>query len=82
MLSVGLLSSSLHNYYQKANITKRTWFDKENPQTIAMKTDYDNDSAKGKIESWNVPQYVFGEEFEKYPVSKPQKIIFFAIVRG
>ncbi|KIW03801.1 uncharacterized protein PV09_05102 [Verruconis gallopava] len=68
-LTIGLLASPLHHYYQRTDIIKRVWFDKDHPEKIVMKTDYDNDKTKGLIDSWNVPQSVFGEEFNRHPNS-------------
>ena len=69
MLSIGLLSSTMHFYYQRTDMVKRVWFDKEHPEKIVVRNEYDNDATKAKIDSWNVPQYVFGEAFNKLSVS-------------
>jgi hypothetical protein len=74
-LTIGLLASPLNYYYQRHDVDKRVWFDKENKQTIMMKSEYDHDKTKGYIESWNVPQSVFGEEFNKHPVGVSQVLL-------
>jgi hypothetical protein len=69
-LTIGLLASPLNYYYQRRDIDKRVWFDKDHPEHIVMKNEYDHDRIKSFIENWNVPQSVFGEEFNKHPVSR------------
>jgi hypothetical protein len=70
-LAIGLLASPLHYYYQHHDIDKRVWFEKEQKEHIVLKSEYDRDRVKSYLESWNVPQSVFGEEFNKHlPVSR------------
>jgi hypothetical protein len=69
MLSVGLLASTLNFYYQRTDMEKRVWFDKERAERLPVREEYDHDKTKKQIESWNVPQFIFGEEFNKHPVS-------------
>lgn len=82
MLAIGLLSSTLHYYYQRTDIEKRVWFDKEHPQKIVVKDEYDNDATKAKIDSWNVPQYVFYDEFNKYPVNFAKSVLKIDLIRS
>lgn len=68
-LTIGLLASPLNFYYQRTDMTKKVWFDKEKGETISIKNDFDKEKTSSIISSWNVTQAIFGEEFNKYPVS-------------
>lgn len=63
--TVGLLVMSLHHYYQNTGVKLRCWFAKEDVRTIDSKV---HTEMKPIIDSWNVPQSIFGTEFNKHEV--------------
>lgn len=66
--SIGLLSNSLHRFYQTKVINVRTWFNEKSEKSIKLKT---LPSVKETIQSWKLRSEQFPESTKKLRVWCP-----------
>ncbi|EKG16520.1 DNA repair protein [Macrophomina phaseolina MS6] len=57
--TIGLLSSSLHRFYQHKDVSLYTWFDRNNPRTISMREAPD---FRPILSNWNVKAALIQEK--------------------
>ena len=60
--AIGLLSNSLHRFYQTKVINVRTWYDEKSPATINLKS---LPSVKDSIQSWKIRSEQLPESLRK-----------------
>lgn len=72
--SICLLSNSLHRFYQKKEISIRTWYDPKADRTIRLK---DLPSVRDEVITWKVKTDVLPAEVRKLDVTIPEPVLIY-----